>query len=166
MTESHELLRHFLATLAYRTQKSLRGAPEEFADYRAGNQVRTPHELLCHMTSVLGYARAQFIGGTYDIAPCGTWTEEVARYHAMLADLSTLLSSRAEPSGVGLDAILQGPFSDAMTHAGQLALLRRLAGCPVEPENFMRAQIDAENVGEDQAAPASPGRRDGSGSDN
>jgi hypothetical protein len=60
-------------------------------------------------------------------------------------------------------AILQGPLSDAMTHSGQLALLRRLAGHPVEPENFMRAHIDPHNIGKDQPPPASPGRRDGSG---
>ena len=79
----------------------------------------------------------------------------------MLADLSDLLEAGAQPSDVSLEAILQGPLSDAMTHSGQLALIRRLAGYPVEPENFMRAHIDPDVVGEDQPSPASPGRRDG-----
>jgi hypothetical protein len=117
------------------------------------------------MTSVLGYARALFGGGTFDIALCATWSEELGRFHSVLADLSDLLEAGAEPLDISLEAVLQGPFSDAMTHAGQLALLRRLAGHPVEPENFMRAHIDPDIVGEDQPPPASPGRRDGAGAD-
>jgi hypothetical protein len=136
-----------------------------FAGFSAGNRVRTPQELLCHMTSVLGYARAQFGTATFDIAPCATWDEELERFHAILADLSGLLEAGAQPSGVSLEAVLQGPISDAMTHAGQLALLRRLAGHPVEPENFLAARIDPDVVGGDQPRPASPGRRDGSGAD-
>lgn len=165
-SDNHQLLRHFLATLAYRTQKAVRGAPEDFATFRAGNRVRTPQEMVCHMTSVLGYARAQLGGrGAYEIAPCATWGEELERFHGMLADLSDLLAAGAEPAGATLEAVLQGPFSDAMTHAGQLAMLRRLAGHPVEPENFFKAGIDPDVVGEDQPTPASPGRRDGSGAD-
>ena len=52
--------------------------------------------------------------------------------------------------------LLQGSFSDAMTHAGQLAMLRRLAGIPVAPENFIVAKIDAERLGIEQAEPFSP----------
>ena len=126
--------------------------------------MRTPHELVCHMTSVLGYARAQFGTGAVErLTPCATWNEELERFHGTLLDLSELLEAAAEPRDVPLESILQGPFSDAMTHAGQLALLRRLAGDPVEPENFIRARIDPKNVGADQPAPASPGNRDGSG---
>jgi hypothetical protein len=54
------------------------------------------------------------------------------------------------------ERLLQGPFSDAMTHAGQLALLRRLAGAPVPPENFIVANIESNRLGPDQAAPVSP----------
>ena len=115
------------------------------------------------MTSVLGYARAQFGVDTFHITPCDTWDEELERFHRMLADLSRLLAAGTEPAHVSLEAILQGPLSDAMTHAGQLALLRRLAGSPVEPENFVAARIDPDVVGADQPQPVSPGRRDGSG---
>jgi hypothetical protein len=165
VTTKHQLLRHFLAALAYRTQKAVRGMPESFAHFSAGNRVRTPQELICHMTSVLGYARAQFGGGTSAIALCATWREEVGRFHAMLKDLSDVLKTGDEPLDASLEAILQGPLSDAMTHAGQLVLLRRLAGHPVQPENFMRAHVDPDNVSADQPPPASPGRRDGSGAD-
>jgi hypothetical protein len=105
------MLRHFLAALAYRTQKALRGAPKEFETFEAGNQVKTPKELLRHMSSVMGYARTFFIGR---------------------------------------------PFSDAMTHAGQLAMLRRLVGAPVAPENFVYADVRADRLGTGQPQPAAP----------
>jgi hypothetical protein len=79
----------------------------------------------------------------------------------MLEDLGARLSAGATFSGVTPESILQGPFSDAMTHAGQLALLRRLAGSPVPPENFVKANIRADNLGAEQAPPASFGQRDG-----
>ena len=58
--------------------------------------------------------------------------------------------------GMSPERLLQGPFSDAMTHAGQLAMLRRFAGAPVPPEDFSRADIQSERVGTDQADPVSP----------
>jgi hypothetical protein len=161
-SNTRALLRHFLAALAYRTQKAVRGAPDSFADFEAGHGVRTPQDLLRHMTSVLGYARTFIIGGSYTAEPLPDMQSEIERFHAMLEDLGTRLSSEATFSGTTPEAILQGPFSDAMTHAGQLAILRRLAGSPVPPENFVKADIRADNLGAEQAAPASPGRRDGS----
>ena len=157
MDERRELLRHFLAALAYRTQKALRGAPEEFADFIAGEGVRTPAELVRHMTSVLGYSRTFFVGGHYRPAPLPSLGEEIARFHEMLGDLSRRLEA-GEPllEGITEEHLLQGPFSDAMTHAGQLALLRRLAGVPVPPENFIVADIDAARCGPAQPRPRSP----------
>ncbi len=153
---TRDLLRHFLAALAYRTQKALRDAPESFAGFQAGEGVRTPQDLLRHMTSVLGYARTFIIGGSYTAKLLPDMQSEIARFHKMLEDLGTRLREGATFTGTTPDAILQGPFSDAMTHAGQLALLRRLAGSPVPPENFVKADIHAENVSADQAAPVSP----------
>jgi hypothetical protein len=150
------LLVHFLAALAYRTQKALRDAPASFAAFEAGNRARTPQELLRHMTSVLGYARTFFIGGSYRPAPLETMDEEVQRFHAMVEDLAKRLASGDELQGVTEEQLLQGPFSDAMTHAGQLALLRRLAGAPVPPENFIVASIGGDRLGSDQARPVSP----------
>jgi hypothetical protein len=156
MDDQRALLRHFLAALAYRTQKALRGAPPEFATFRPGEGVRTPTELVRHMTSVLGYARTYFRGGRYRPEPLPSLDEEVARFHAMLRDLTEHLAAGDSLGGTTPARLLQGPFSDAMTHAGQLAMLRRLAGAPVPPENFIVAAIDAENVSADQPAPASP----------
>jgi len=155
--EQRKLLRHFLAALAYRTQKALRNAPADFGSFRAGLEVRTPSELVRHMTSVLGYARTFFLGGHYRPEPLPSLAEEVERFHEMLEDLGALLL-RDEPMLEELTAerLLQGPFSDAMTHAGQLALLRRLAGNPVAPENFVVAKIDARSLGSQQPDPVSP----------
>lgn len=149
------LLVHFLAALAYRTQKALRGAPAGFAAFEPGNRVRPPQELVRHMTSVLGYARTFFVGGTYRPLPLETLDEEVRRFHAMLEELRELLASDAPLRGVTEEQVLQGPFADAMTHAGQLALLRRLAGAPVPPENFIVATIRSDRLGPDQPEPAS-----------
>jgi hypothetical protein len=159
MTESHALLRHFLAALAYRTQKALRGAPESFPDFRVVEGVRTPRELLRHMTSVLGYARTFLLGGEYTAEALPDMAAEIARFHEMLEDLGARIAAGEEfPSA---EAMLQGPFSDAMTHAGQLAMLRRLHGSPVPPENFIKANIRADNLGASQPEPVAFGRRDG-----
>lgn len=157
MDEKRVLLRHFLAALAYRTQKALRGAPPEFSEFHAGNQIRTPSELVRHMTSVLGYARTFFIGGRYWPEALPSLQDEVVRFHEMVEDLARHIESAAHwPAGISEEQLLQGPFSDAMTHAGQLALLRRLAGTPVAPENFVFAAITAERLGVDQPEPAQP----------
>ncbi len=157
MDTKYEMLRHFLAALAYRTQKALRDAPESFAEFSCGNQVRTPKELVRHMTSVLGYARTMFIGGQYRPEPLPTMNDEVVRFHEMLQSLGAHLDA-IDPlrHGVTPEQLLQGPFSDAMTHAGQLAMLRRLEGAPVPPENFIVADIDSRRLGIDQPAPNSP----------
>ena len=109
------------------------------------------------MTSVLGYARTFFLGGQYRPAPLPSLAEEVERFHEMLEDLGALLERDAPMlEDMTAERLLQGPFSDAMTHAGQLALLRRLAGNPVPPENFVVAKIDAQCLGAQQPDPASP----------
>jgi hypothetical protein len=150
------LLRHFLAALAYRTQKALRGAPAGFAAFQAGHQVRPPQDLVRHMTSVLGYARTFFIGGTYSAEPLPTMAAEVARFHETAADLARHLADGDPLRGITEAQLLQGPLADAMTHAGQLGLLRRLAGSPVPPENFVYADITAGRLGSEQALPAAP----------
>jgi hypothetical protein len=165
MDEKRELLRHFLASLAYRTQKALRDAPEPFFSFRAAPGVRTPLELVRHMESVLGYARTFFTGGVYDQVPLSDFNAEVLRFHATLEDLSNLLESGAPLTEITPERLLQGPLSDAMTHAGQLAVLRRLAGSPVEPENFVYADILPENLSSNQPAPVRPGNRRGEWND-
>lgn len=159
MSDTRTLLRHFLATLAYRTQKAVRGAPETFGDFRVTSGVRTPRELVRHMTNVLGYARTHFVGGTYRGELLPTLGDELHRFHDMLSDLTTRLASGDPLHDTSELQLLQGPFSDAMTHAGQLAMLRRLAGAPIPPENFIAADIDTGNVTADQPPPVGPDKK-------
>ena len=158
MTESRRLLQHFVAALAYRTQKALRGAPDHFAEFRAGTHVRTPHELVWHMTGVIGYARTMLHGGTYVPPRMPTFSAEVARFHEALSALREDFADPALEARISDEQFLQGPLSDAMTHAGQLAMLRRLAGSPVASENFIFAEVRRENVSAEQPEPAAPDR--------
>lgn len=154
--EPEFLLRHFLAALAYRAQKALRGAPGDFGGFQAGNRVRTPRELLHHMTGVLIFARGRFRGQEARPEPLPTLDEEVRRFHAVLEDLSRHLAAGDRLLTGSAEQLLQGPLSDVMTHVGQLALLRRLCGSPVPPENFAEAAMETDNVSENQAPPRRP----------
>lgn len=158
MDPERALLRHLLAAIAYRTQKALRDAPAGYPDFAAGHQARTPVEILRHMTSVLGYTRTFFTGGTYPIspAPLASFQDEIARFHGMVEDLAGHLAAGTPVNGLSHRQLLQGPLSDVMTHVGQLALLRRLAEAPVPPENFIYADIQADRLGPDQAMPTRP----------
>jgi hypothetical protein len=114
METKRKLLNHFLAALAYRTQKALRDAPENFGSFRAHEGVRTPAELVRHMTSVLGYARTHFVGGRYWPEPLESLTEEIERFHEMLGLLAQHLRNGDELlEGMSEERLLQGPFSDS-----------------------------------------------------
>jgi hypothetical protein len=157
MTPESRLIRHFLAALAYRTQKALRNAPPDFGAFQAPSRIRTPAALIRHMTSVLGYARTYFVGGRYRPEPLPTFQDEIRRFHEMLDDLARHLEAGTPlRDDMTPDRLLQGPLSDAMTHAGQIAMLRRLSGSPVAPENFIFADIDANRLGPEQPLPARP----------
>ncbi|MBU0596487.1 hypothetical protein KJ567_07380 [Candidatus Bipolaricaulota bacterium] len=155
MGEAHEFLAHYLGAIAYRAQKALRGAPADFGGFRMTSGVRTPAELVRHMTSVLGYARTFFVGGTYRPEPLPTLGAEISRFHEMLESLSEQIEHGAFERITPLQ-LLQGPLSDVMSHVGQLALLRRLAGSPVPPENFIFAAVSADNLGAKQPDPVAP----------
>ncbi|MHC5081542.1 MAG: DinB family protein [Planctomycetota bacterium] len=159
MDEKRLMLRHFLASIAYRTQKALRGAPEGFFTFRAAPGVRTPMQILRHMASVLGYGRTYFTGGTWKAEPLEAPEEELKRIHDILKDLRSHLEAGTALRETTPERMLQGPFSDAMTHAGQLTLLRRLFGSPVPPENFIKAAVDPGNLEYDQPDPVSPDER-------
>lgn len=110
---------HFLAALAYRTQKALRGAPATFADFRAGVNVRTPHELLLHMSGVIGYARTFVHGGAFRPPRLATLADAAARLHDTLAALHTDLLDDCLSATIRDEQFLQGPLVDAMLPAGQ-----------------------------------------------
>lgn len=156
MTESRRLLRHFLAALAYRTQKALRGAPSAYAEMRLTATSRSPRELVWHMAGLMGYARTFFHGGAYRPHALPSFGEEIERFHQQLSLLGEDLANPSLPCSISDEQLLQGPLADAMTHAGQLAMLRRFAGDPVPSENFIFARVDAANLGSSQPTPEAP----------
>ena len=146
--DKKDLLRHWLATLLYRTRSALQGAPTDFDSFQAGADVRTPQELLQHMSNLMTHTAAGLRGSEPGpLAPGLAWSAEVARFESLVAELSAVLVDVPVGDRRLAERLLQGPLSDAMCHAGQLALLRRLAGSPVPHENFFEAAIDAEAIG-------------------
>jgi hypothetical protein len=157
-TPDRELLRHYLASIAYHAQKAIRGAPTGYWTFSPGNHVRTPEAILRHMTSVLGYARTFFVGGVYRPEPLPDIQAATDRFHSILEEVSMLLDRNHPLHGITELQLLQGPLSDVMTHIGQLSLLRRLYGSPVPPENFLYADISPHRLGKDQPEPRDPDR--------
>lgn len=155
---SKPLIEHFLAAIAYRTQKALRDAPAAYPDFSAGVEARTPVEILRHMTSVLGYARTFKLGGSYPMKPdpMPDFAGEQRRFHEMLASVRDALDADGALGTLTPQQLLQGPLADVMTHVGQLAMLRRLSGAPVAPENFIFADVRADRLDADQPLPARP----------
>ncbi len=154
MDPSLGLLRHTLAALAYRGGKAVRGASPDFAGYRAMPDSRTPGEILAHVGDLLDWALHTADGrhAWRDSRPL-EWEQEAARFFAALQALDARLASGA-PLGFPAEKIFQGPIADALTHVGQIAMLRRMAGQPMKGENYFRAEIVAGRVGADQAKPA------------
>lgn len=147
-----QLLRHLIATLAYRTAKALRNAPEGFADFQAPGGVKTPVRTLAHMGDLFDWALRMAKGGKEwtEAAPLA-WEQEGARFFAALKAFDDFLASDAPLQSV--ERLLQGPIVDAITHAGQLAMLRRQAGSPIRAEAFFISEIAVGRVGADQAPP-------------
>jgi hypothetical protein len=148
-----QMLRHAVATLAYRGGKAVRGAPPEFAGFRVGPSSRTPGEILAHVGDLLDWA-LHLAGGAHvwhDSTPL-PWDQEAERFFRGLAAFDARLASDA-PLGWPPERLFQGPVADALTHVGQLTMLRRLAGAPVKGENYAKADIQAGRLGPDQAAP-------------
>jgi hypothetical protein len=146
-------LRHSLATLAYRGGKALRGAPARIAKFRASPTTRTPAEILAHVGDLLewGVLLADGRHVWHDSKPLA-WKKEVERFFTLLRKFDRRLAS-GRPLGFPAEKLFQGPVADALTHIGQIALLRRMAGFPMRGENYFRAHIAAGRVGPRQKAP-------------
>ena len=156
-TLAHEagrpMLRHAVATLAYRGAKALRGAPEGFAEFRIAAETRTPGQILAHIGDLLDWALNLSTGKQeWHASPDVPWNQGVERFFAALKALDDSLAS-SRPLAVPADNLFQGPIADALTHVGQITMLRRLAGSPVRAENYFKAAIAAGRVGADQQAP-------------
>jgi len=151
-----ELLRHTVAALAYRGGKAVRDAPPAFAEFRAGETSRTPTEILAHIGDLLDWALRLAKGESHwnDSKPV-PWGDEVARFFSSLMQLEGYLASE-EPCAATPEKLFQGPIADALTHVGQLTMLRHLAGFPIRGENYFLADIVTGRAGRDQ----SPARRE------
>jgi hypothetical protein len=148
-----ELLRHTLATLAYRGGNAVRNASEGFAVFQANESVRTPGQILAHIGDLMDWALSIAAGKqAWNSSPSLPWEKEVERFFASLKKFDDFLDS-SEPMQAPPEKLFQGPIADALTHVGQIAMLRRLAGEPVKGENFYKAEIVVGRVGADQARP-------------
>ena len=148
-----EMLRHTVATLAYRGSKAVRGAPDSFASFKASETTRTPAQILAHVGDLLDWPLSIAKGSeTWRDSKSLDWAEEIERFHAALGKLDQYLASDGELSAT-CERIFQGPIADALTHVGQIAMLRRIAGDPMKGENYSRAKIEAGRVGADQEKP-------------
>jgi hypothetical protein len=151
--DARALLRHTVATLAYRGGKVLRGCPPGFAQFQAGDSTRTPIQILGHIGDLLDWAISMCVGeSVWADAETRGWDEQVDRFFTCLAQLDRTLSADRPLAHPGA-RIFQGPIADALAHVGQLAMLRRLAGAPVRGENYFRAGITTGRVGPDQPPP-------------
>jgi hypothetical protein len=150
---SRALLRHTLATLSYRAAKALDGAPAGFSEIGVGPASRTPSQILAHMGDLFDWA-FHMAQGKQVWSPSAPlpWDEEVARFFEALRRFDAVLASDAE-LGCPVERLFQGPVADALTHTGQLTMLRRLAGAPVRGENYARAGIAAGRISLDNPGP-------------
>ena len=151
MDEKRVLLRHTLATLAYRASRALQGAPEHFAGFDGAG--RLPVQILTHMGDLMDWALSTAMGQERrrPSQPLA-WAEEQQRFFSSLQAFDAFLAS-GQPLQAPAERLFQGPVADALTHVGQLAMLRRLSGCPIRGENFFVASITVGQVSADQPAP-------------
>jgi hypothetical protein len=150
---SRPALRQLLATLAYRSSKVLRDAPASFGGQSFGAPTRKPVRIVAHLADLMTWARSLARGEHRWKAEGGEdWAVEVRRFFAELAALDRTLEETRGSDGA-VEKLLQGPLADALTHVGQLAMLRGMAGAPVRPESYARAEIRMGRVGLDQAPP-------------
>jgi hypothetical protein len=155
VTTSREMLRHAVATVAYRGGKALRGAPERFATFEAGEKTRTPGQLLAHLGDLFDWALSMAKGKQewHDSPVAASWEAGTQRFFAALEAFDAYLAS-SEPLHAPVERLLQGPIADSLTHVGQIVILRRLAGAPIRSENYFKAEIKAGCVGAEQKAPS------------
>jgi hypothetical protein len=153
MDPKRALLRHMVATVAYRGGKAVRGAPASFAAFKPDRSLRTPAVILAHIGDLFDWALSQARGAEawHDSTPAD-WDREVDRLFEVLERFDAYLASDA-PLAVSAEKLFQGAIADALTHVGQLTMLRRLAGAPIRSENYSQADIVAGRAGSDQSAP-------------
>jgi hypothetical protein len=153
MDDRRSLLRHTVATVAYRGGKAVRGAPASFASYSGDESDRTAVRILAHIGDLYDWALTQAKGAEAwkDSTPL-EWDREVERFFATLQRFDDYLASDA-PLAAPVEKLFQGAIADSLAHIGQLAILRRLGGARMKSENYSKADIVAGRVGNEQTAP-------------
>jgi hypothetical protein len=151
-----QMLRHTIATVAYRGGKAVANAPEGFADFRVGEpdktSARTPAEILAHIGDLFDWALHLAKGEHvwHNSAPLA-WTDETARFFRVIESLDQYLATE-ESLMAPAEKLFQGPIADALTHIGQIAMLRRIAASPIKGENYFKAEIVAGRFGTESSA--------------
>ncbi len=153
MADSRAFLRHTLSTLAYRGGKAIRNAGPDFAEYGSPETSRTPTKILAHMGDLMDWGLSMAAGRRewHDSSPLA-WEKECERLFTALKKFDDYLASE-KPLEAPAEKLFQGPIADALTHVGQIAMLRRMAGVPMKGENYFVAEITVGRVGPDQAPP-------------
>ena len=146
------LLRHTLATLSYRLGKVLRDTPETFATYPDG-ETQCAGKILAHVGDLMEWALSMVNGKPewHDSAPLA-WPDEIARFYQAIGALDARLTEIGAGASTP-EKLFQGPIADALTHTGQLAMLRRQAGIKMKGENYYVADVAAGRVGPEQTPP-------------
>jgi hypothetical protein len=151
--DDRQFLRHTLATVAYRGGKAVRGAPAGFSGFRAAESSRSAGQILAHIGDLYAWAVSLAEGKeTWSDSRPGDWEADARRFFDMLGKLDARFADPA-PIAASAEMLFQGPIADSLTHIGQIAMLRRLAGSAIKGENYSRAEIQTGRVGPDQAAP-------------
>lgn len=135
-------LQHIIRISLFRVKVTLKDAPEGFLEFEAGNNVRKPVEILQHMVDVWNYVLYSIARVNADKS--GTHLESLEKCHDLLIEK---LAVTEIPEAVS-QKIINGPVSDFLTHAGQLATLRRLSGRPVAGVNYPKLQLDGKKAAE------------------
>jgi hypothetical protein len=146
LTEKRELLRHLVAALTFRAKVAVADAPENFAAFKIDKTGRTPAELLAHIGDLLQGSLYLMKGELVYLnsAPLA-WEEEVKRFFSAAREFDSYLASDA-PLNQPIEKITQGPIADALTHIGQIVMLRRAAGSPVRVESYFTAEIVPDEI--------------------
>lgn len=141
-----ELLRHLVATLAFRGGIAVRDAPENFSEFRAAEDTRSAGEILAHIGDLLEGSLFLMKGEFVRLqSPAQLWAQDVKRFFSTVEEFDSFLTSGA-PLAQPVEKIVQGPIADALTHVGQIVLLRRLSGKPIQSEGYFAAEITAGEV--------------------
>ncbi|MHA1713957.1 MAG: hypothetical protein ACTSW4_08030 [Candidatus Ranarchaeia archaeon] len=138
------LIRHLLASYAYRLRKITENVSPNFWDFAVGSEVRTPSQIINHMISLLIFACSFFDKSFHEKRVLMDKKKMLADVNALLLCLDNYLTEDSSLyKGLAYEKLIQGPIVDLITHVGQLAMIRKISGNPIKKEKFVDADIQA-----------------------